>query len=215
MTFTHLLLFAILVFSSCSKDAVTTILDAQELKLIHENVKIELQKSFSLDKRINNSNSLTEEEDIAILLASDEYKANVALVEDNGLEHLLAANGFSSQLKGAAEFFGNNSTNESVYETISSNYQLSKTDANDLFAIIEAVKIVEEAIQSKGVNAKWGWAETSCAVSVAATILVTVSAVTIGSAAAPGAGTALGFWVAGKILATVGVVASCAGLKSE
>ena len=51
MKFTHLLLFAILIFSSCTKENDTSVLDAQDLKLIHANVKAELHKSFSIENK--------------------------------------------------------------------------------------------------------------------------------------------------------------------
>ena len=56
-------------------------------------------------------------------------------------------------------------------------------------------------------------AEVGCGVAVAGTLLVTASAVTLGSAAAPGFGTVFGFWIASKVVATVGVVTSCGTLK--
>ena len=131
------------------------------------------------------------------------------------MESFLSQNGFSTELGNAADLVMENASTEEVYQIISTSFQLSETDANDLFAVIETIELIKQHQDSKIANAKWGWGEVSCAVSVAATILVTASAVTIGSAAAPGAGTALGFWVAGKVLATVGVVTSCAGLNQN
>jgi len=201
----------ILLLSNCTQqEPMDVFASASDLSEIHSDINNNYREYLTTTTINISSTTKTVDNDLAILLASEDYQDNIALVEENGLESFLSNNGLSPQLKLAAEYFVNNSTNSSIYEELSAEYELTTEDAEVLFAIIETVSLVNEFQNAKGSNAKLDLDDVGCAVAVASTILVTASAVTIGSAAAPGFGTALGFWVAGKILATVGVVTSCA-----
>ena len=102
--------------------------------------------------------------------------------------------------------FNTNSVNGDVYEILAQSSEFSDVeDAPRLFELIEVNQSLE--LETEAVNGRIqdGF---SYGLAIASTIVVTASAVTI-AAGTGGAGTALAFWLVGKVLATVSVIDSC------
>lgn len=83
----------------------------------------------------------------------------------------------------------------------------TQEDAELLFNFIE---IYNHTVDKLGLEDVYARARISysCALAITATVVATASAVTIAAGTA-GAGTALAFWVVGKVLATLSVIDSC------
>jgi hypothetical protein len=195
LNFLLLIVFLAIVSSCEQEDIAISYMDSSQLLKVHSKVIIDL-----------NSNSSEELIDIGTF--NKEVSKNLEITRQIGIEELLEENGFNPFLYDAYKFYQENKSDTKIYGALSSSFQFDEKSAYDLFLLIE----IENALQEEYnqiLHLKSGF---GCAVAIAGSIVVTASAVTIGSAAAPGAGTALGFWLAGKVIATIGIIDSCGEL---
>lgn len=137
-------------------------------------------------------------------------QTNSNFINEFGIESFFSKNGIPSQF---ADMIVSLSGTDVDYEKLANQYQFNAETARTFFMIYEVEKVVSKQLESYSslqVRSCFG-----CAVAVAGSIVVTASAVTIGSAGTAGAGAALGFWVASKVIATIGIIDSCKDCNDE
>lgn len=194
------------MLSSCNDSDVSTFdsvnISVANIEKAHENVQLEFQ-NLIWSSSINDSDcdkvsiseiGIIEKEADRLVL---DFENNWEFVSNNSLEELYAE---KSAILIAVDFYRTNrNADGNIYHELASNFpDLSNSDWENIFLIAQ---ISDYLIHCHGDNIQarsWG-----CAVSVAATVLHTLSAVTITTPAG------LGFWLAGKALATAGVIGSC------
>jgi len=137
-----------------------------------------------------------------------EYFKNVEYVNEYGLKSLLERNEIDPNVVDVVEFYVCNRENKDVYKQISDNFDLSYSDAVFLFKMIEVFEHIEGQINISlpceadsdylidGIS--WG-----CAVAIAGTLGLTISAIWITG------GAALVMFIISKGLATSSFIDAC------
>ncbi len=173
--------------SSCSKvDIVNENTHRVDLAIVHNDI---LAKMSSLDKNIEYSDEYF-----------NRFYATMEKVNSEGLSHFTSLDKSYNKIFDALDFYYFHKGKENVYGLINDNFEFNSDEAYKLILIIE----IEKQLSSQ-INRNFGTRGSGfyCGVAVAATIVHTLSAVTIVTPVG------LGFWLVGKALATAGVIGSC------
>lgn len=175
---------------SCNKSNVLSKTDQPitglELKSIHDEIIQNISDKSSTPK------SITEEYNF------EEYEGsilkNMTFIKKNGVNSLLDADYLTENL---IDFYREHENENNVYELLLQEYSFkNEKEVRDFFLLYEITKY----IYNENLTEAFSW---GCAFSIAASIIHTASAVTITTPLG------LGFWLAGKVIATTGIIGGC------
>jgi len=204
---TSVLLSSAVFFVSCTanydSDVTSNVVDGELLRNLHHSLLINDVKGVVYEEVMFRNSKNPEWENLEI-----EYLKNLEYVNEHGLNSLLEKNEIDPQVIKSLEFYECNKKEPDVYKRISNNFELSYSDAVFLFKMIEIYKCIEDEFnivspcgsgsdyQTDGIS--WG-----CALAIAGTLTLTVSAIWITG------GAALIVFIVSKGLATASLIEAC------
>jgi len=205
------MLFTLILFItlfSCNYDSSFVEVDqltSKDIETLHNEVKKNVS-IYDYSNSLNSNNDFQIESVVAegfdTVQLFNTFLVDWDFVQNNSLEELYVRRGLNPKIVEAAQYYLDNIANSvNIYEDLIDNFiSLSEEDFKKVFYIVAIANYLEYLRSMKGEIQFRSW---GCALSVAATVLHTLSAVTITTPAG------LGFWLAGKALATAGVIGSC------
>ncbi len=205
------ILFTLVLFItlfSCNNDSSFVEVDqltSKDIETLHNEVEKNVSIYDSANYLNNNIDFQTESvvaEGYDTVQLFNTFLVDWDFVQNNSLEELYVNASLNPEIVEAAQYYLDNIANSvNIYEDLIGNFEsLSEDDFEKVFYIVAIANYLEYL---HGMNGEIQLKSWGCAISVAATILHTLSAVTITTPVG------LGFWLAGKALATAGVIGSC------